>query len=59
MYWGIQQVQNNTKFPQIHPVNLSKKGTSIKVFHLRNGFIDLNKRVILKLKSAMHQCSLR
>ncbi len=52
MYWGIQQVQNNTKFPLIHPVNLSKKGASIKVFHLRNGFIDLNKRVILKLKSA-------
>ncbi|OOR15734.1 hypothetical protein COL71_29395 [Bacillus mycoides] len=52
MYWVIQQVQNNTKFPLIHPVNLSKKGVSIKVFHLRNGFIDFNQSVILKLKSA-------
>lgn len=50
MYWDIQHVKNNMKFQLIHPVNLSKKGASIKVFHLRIGFMDLNKSVIL-LKS--------
>lgn len=47
MYWDIQHVKNNMKFQLIHPVNLSKKGASIKVFHLRIGFMDLNKSVIL------------
>ncbi|MFB6649526.1 hypothetical protein [Bacillus toyonensis] len=31
MYWVIQQTKNNTKFLLIHPVNLSKKGASIKI----------------------------
>ncbi len=47
MYWDIQHVKNNMKFQLIHPVNLSKKGASIKVFHLIIGFMDLNKSVIL------------
>ncbi|PAW41300.1 hypothetical protein CKQ70_17000 [Bacillus toyonensis] len=70
MYWDIQHVKNNMKFQLIHLVNLSKKGASIKVFHLRIGFMDLNKSVILVggyedsfernipmiIKSTLNQC---